>query len=88
MIQEEKMFNIFKKNRIIHEIVEIVRKSLFILVESKWCANTNKTLPELDSETKCHLKIKFWTDAYFYERLCLKKEKTNLRGAHLTCTST
>ena len=31
MIQEEKMFNIFKKNRIIHEIVEIVRKSLFIL---------------------------------------------------------
>ena len=42
--------------------------------DNRWCANTIKTLVWHYSGTKCHLKMKFCTDNYFYDdTLCLKK---------------
>ena len=36
--------------------------------------STNKTLAEYNSESKCHLKMKFCTDPYFHEILSLKNK--------------
>ena len=45
-------FNIFKKNRIVKEIIQ-----WFILSDkNKWLANTIKTLAWQNSETKFHLE--------------------------------
>ena len=34
----------------------------------KWCAKTNQNFRH-NSETTCHLKMKFWEDNYFHEML-------------------
>lgn len=36
------------------------------------CTNTIKTFALHNSKTKCHLKMKFGADAYFYETFCLR----------------
>ena len=63
-------FNFLKKNRIVKEIIE-----WFIFVRQKKVVNKyhqNFSLAELRHQMS-FWKIKFCTDAYFYEKFCLKK---------------
>ena len=86
-INKKSFCNIFKKNRIIEDIVDyccsekIVNKGSFILRRIKLCTNTIKTLVLHNSETKCYLKIKFCTDTSFYATPCLKISWKLVRAA-------
>ena len=79
MICIRKKISTFKKNRIIKEIVDnscsgttATLKAYSFPTDNKWCANTTKALAWHNSKTKCPLKTKYCTDAYFYDRLSLK----------------
>ena len=68
---------------IVDEKKKLSTKTHSFSTHKKWFRNTIKTLAGHNSEFKCYLKMKFCTDAYFYEMLC-PKINWNLDWALLT----
>ena len=86
-INEIFFLNILKKNRIMKEIADYCYREtnckqnlIHFQPRMMSCKNNMKTLTWHNSEKKCHLKMKFRTDHYFY-KIFYRKINWNLGRA-------
>ena len=85
-INEKNFFNNLLKKRIMNELVDYrcseknVKKGSFIFHQHQVVYKHHQNFGLTNSETKCHLKMKFCTDFYFNETLCPKLNWNLERG--------